>query len=61
MGGGKPVPRATLRADGQDDAARAVDVQINRLRQKIERDPAMPALLQTVRGEGYVLFVESVD
>jgi len=36
-------------------------VQINRLRQKIEKDPANPALLQTVRGEGYVLYVESVE
>lgn len=61
QGGGRPVSRAALRGSGQDETARAVDVQINRLRQKIERDPANPALLQTVRGEGYVLFVESVD
>lgn len=61
QGDGKPVSRAALRGEGQDDAARAVDVQINRLRQKIEKDPANPALLQTVRGEGYVLFVESVE
>lgn len=61
QGGGKPVPRSALRADGQDDAARAVDVQINRLRQKIEKDPANPVLLQTVRGEGYVLYVESFE
>lgn len=59
--GGKPVSRAALRGQGQDDAARAVDVQINRLRQKIEADPANPSLLQTVRGEGYVLFLESVE
>lgn len=61
QGGGRPVSRMSLRAEGQDDAARAVDVQINRLRQKIEKDPANPALLQTVRGEGYVLYVESVE
>lgn len=61
LGSGRPVSRATLRGDGQEDAARAVDVQINRLRQKIENDPASPALLQTVRGEGYVLYVESVE
>ena len=61
LGSGRPVSRADLRGEGQDDAARAVDVQINRLRQKIENDPANPALLQTVRGEGYVLYVESVE
>jgi two-component system, OmpR family, phosphate regulon response regulator OmpR len=59
--GGKPVARTALRGQGQDEAARAVDVQINRLRQKIESDPANPSLLQTVRGEGYVLFLESVE
>ena len=34
---------------------RAVDVQINRLRRKIEKDPKYPRFLQTVRGKGYVL------
>ncbi len=34
---------------------RAVDVQINRLRRKIERDPTNPLLVQTVRGIGYRL------
>ncbi len=34
---------------------RAVDVRINRLRHKIERDPHQPLYLQTVRGAGYVL------
>ncbi len=40
-----------------DDASteRAIDVQINRLRRKIERDPKNPIYLQTVRGLGYVL------
>lgn len=61
QGRGKPVSRTDLRGTGQDEAARAVDVQINRLRQKIEKDPANPVLLQTVRGEGYVLFVENVE
>lgn len=60
-GAGRPVSRQDLRSEGQDDSARAVDVQINRLRQKIEKDPANPALLQTVRGEGYTLFVKSVE
>ncbi len=34
---------------------RAVDVQITRLRRKIERDPKNPRYLQTVRGAGYML------
>lgn len=34
---------------------RAVDVQITRLRRKIESDPKQPQYLQTVRGEGYML------
>lgn len=36
-------------------AARSVDVQVNRLRRKIEADPKLPRYLQTVRGAGYVL------
>ena len=36
---------------------RAVDVQVNRLRRKIERDPANPLIVQTVRGIGYRLMV----
>ena len=34
---------------------RAIDVQITRLRRKIEADPRRPRFLQTVRGEGYML------
>ena len=34
---------------------RAVDVQITRLRRKIEADPKQPRYLQTVRGAGYML------
>ncbi|MGI3169605.1 response regulator [Pseudooceanicola sp. C21-150M6] len=40
--------------DGQSQE-RAVDVQITRLRRKIESDPKQPRYLQTVRGEGYML------
>ena len=36
---------------------RAVDVQVNRLRRKIEHDPANPLFVQTVRGIGYRLVV----
>jgi two-component system phosphate regulon response regulator OmpR len=35
--------------------ARAVDVQVTRLRRKVEPDPKVPRYLQTVRGRGYVL------
>ncbi len=34
---------------------RSIDVQVNRLRRKIEADPRTPRYLQTVRGSGYVL------
>ena len=33
---------------------RSIDIRITRLRQKIERDPAQPLVLRTVRGEGYL-------
>ena len=41
--------------DGEAAQDRAVDVQITRLRRKIERDPKNPRYLQTVRGAGYML------
>lgn len=42
---------------GREEEAqeRAVDVQITRLRRKIEDDPKVPRYLQTIRGEGYLL------
>jgi len=52
---GNPVPRGELAQPGSEESARSVDVQINRLRQKIEADPSAPVFLQTVRGAGYVL------
>jgi len=52
---GETVPRMALAGEGEGANERAVDVQINRLRRKIERDPANPVLLQTVRGIGYKL------
>jgi two-component system phosphate regulon response regulator OmpR len=52
--GGETVPRSRLAGPGAA-GERAVDVQINRLRRKIEDDPANPILLQTVRGIGYRL------
>ena len=55
---GVPISRERLVTEtGGEDAAqeRAVDVQITRLRRKIEDDPKVPRYLQTVRGEGYML------
>lgn len=43
---------------GEVGQERAVDVQITRLRRKIETDPKSPRHLQTVRGAGYMLVVE---
>ena len=55
---GEPVARADIIEPAQEDTNRAVDVQINRLRRKIEDQPAMPVYLQTVRGHGYTLHVD---
>lgn len=44
-----------LGRDGDQAQERAVDVQITRLRRKIETDPKQPRYLQTVRGAGYML------
>jgi two-component system phosphate regulon response regulator OmpR len=60
---GEPVSREALAGDLARDASadektgqeRAVDVQITRLRRKIETDPKQPRYLQTVRGSGYML------
>jgi len=52
---GETVPRQDLTGGGAAVNERAVDVQINRLRRKIEHDPANPLFLQAVRGIGYRL------
>jgi two-component system, OmpR family, phosphate regulon response regulator OmpR len=52
---GETVPRMALAGNGGGANERAVDVQVNRLRRKIERDPANPLFVQTVRGIGYRL------
>jgi two-component system phosphate regulon response regulator OmpR len=52
---GETVPRQALVAPGTEANERAVDVQINRLRRKIEKNPTNPAYLRTVRGGGYRL------
>jgi two-component system, OmpR family, phosphate regulon response regulator OmpR len=50
-----PVDRMELARDTADATGRAVDVQVTRLRRKIEPDPKNPRYLQTVRGVGYRL------
>jgi two-component system phosphate regulon response regulator OmpR len=52
---GQTVPREDFAAHEDISNERTVDVQINRLRRKIETDPANPLHLQTVRGIGYRL------
>ena len=56
---GQPISRAVLMSEmGRDQwqsQDRAIDVQITRLRRKIEANPKEPRYLQTVRGSGYML------
>ncbi len=54
---GQTVSRLTL-SERTGSGERAVDVQVTRLRRKIERDPKEPIHLQTVRGEGYRLVAD---
>ncbi len=55
---GDSVSRETLAGSGMAGNERTVDVQVNRLRRKIERDPANPLHLQTARGAGYRLLLD---
>ena len=53
---GVPVSREELAAASPDvESQRSIDVQMTRLRRKLEADPKSPRFLQTVRGTGYVL------
>ena len=54
---GETVPRMALAGSNGSVNERAVDVQVNRLRRKIEHDPTNPLIVQTVRGIGYRLVV----
>ena len=54
---GETVLRQALAGNGDSVSERTVDVQVNRLRRKIEDDPASPLFVQTVRGAGYRLVV----
>ncbi len=53
---GRPLSRESL-SEGPGQT-RTVDVQVTRLRRKIENDPKFPRYLQTVRGKGYVLLTD---
>jgi two-component system, OmpR family, phosphate regulon response regulator OmpR len=55
---GASVTREALSGSGGAAQERTVDVLINRLRRKIERDPANPVYLQTARGAGYRLIAD---
>ena len=55
---GSPIARHELASDESTGSERAIDVQINRLRRKIESDQSNPVYLQTVRGKGYILYVD---
>jgi len=55
---GTTISREHLAKVGGYENERAVDVQINRIRQKVELDPSNPRYLQTVRGRGYVLHTD---
>jgi two-component system phosphate regulon response regulator OmpR len=50
-----PVERHLLSSGSDEGAGRSVDIQVTRLRRKIEADPKNPRYLQTVRGVGYML------
>jgi two-component system phosphate regulon response regulator OmpR len=55
---GDTIPRHELIGNDVEVGERTIDVQINRLRRKIEDDPSNPVWLQTVRGIGYRLSID---
>jgi two-component system phosphate regulon response regulator OmpR len=55
---GETIRRHEFLTDSNSGGERAVDVQINRLRRKLEADPSNPVYLQTTRGIGYRLLVD---
>ena len=57
---GKPISREDLSKRLNGISERSVDVQITRLRKKLEADPRQPKYLQSVWGQGYVLRPKSV-
>ena len=55
---GKTYTRVQIGQISNISQERSIDVMITRLRQKIEVDPKNPKYLQTIRGSGYVLWIE---
>ena len=55
---GEPISRIALAEQTSTSMERSIDVQVTRLRKKIEDDPRAPIYLQTVRGVGYVLMAD---
>ena len=55
---GKTYTRIQIGEISNISQERSIDVMITRLRQKIEIDPKNPKYLQTIRGSGYVLWIE---
>ena len=58
---GRPFSRADLCTRLGVALERSIDVQVTRLRRKIEEDPKLPLYIQTVRSVGYVLVPDRVD
>ena len=58
---GEVISREELARTCELDAGeRTIDVQVTRLRRKLEEDSKNPRYLQTVRGKGYLLRIEGV-
>ena len=55
---GKTFSREKIGKISGINQERSIDVMITRLRQKIENNPKNPKYLQTIRGSGYVLWIE---
>jgi len=55
---GKTYSRSQIGEISNISQERSIDVMITRLRQKIEMNPKNPKFLQTIRGAGYVLWIE---
>ena len=55
---GKTYSRNQIGEISNISQERSIDVMITRLRQKIEMNPKNPKYLQTIRGSGYVLWIE---
>jgi len=58
---GRPFSRTDLCSRLGVSLERSIDVQVTRLRRKIEEDPKLPLYIQTLRGVGYMLVPERVS